>query len=366
MMGIFGATDPRDRVYSLLALRSARIHDIHSQVLLPDYKKSVADVFIQATKACILESKTLNICGMHTSVSDKVIEGLPSWVPDYSSSLLSCATAFSRSLPNNPYCASGTSDSLAVWSDEQRPGLLATSSCKVEKIAEVAQRRLSHDSPLGALIEEWTRMASKGPNYVTGEFAADAFWRTCVGDNTLPLRQTPAPESYHTTLAIYFGNHFLQHVRPEESSSGDEVMEAEFFSALNELSNKLIGTLMTDAFAAAPDWLTVPPSTIGLDPDAVSAFWSACHNRKFFVTTNGYFGIGPRDAQAGDEIHILSGTPVPYVLRKSGDLSRAEDPEDDDADSPMYSMIGETYMHGIMQGEALKREGFEWSGIYIH
>lgn len=81
LTGIFGATDPRDRIYSLLGLRSARIEPVHAEGLLPDYNKSVADAFIQATKACILESGSLSICGMHSSISDKVVKGLPSWGP---------------------------------------------------------------------------------------------------------------------------------------------------------------------------------------------------------------------------------------------------------------------------------------------
>ena len=38
---------------------------------------------------------------------------------------------------------------------------------------------------------------------------------------------------------------------------------------------------------------------------------------------------------------------------------------EEDADLPLYDMIGETYVHGVMKGKALQREGFEWDGIYI-
>ena len=367
MTGMFGATDPRDRIYSLLGIRSARIEPSHAEGLLPDYKKLVADVFIQATKACILESGTLSICGMHSSISDKMVKGLPSWVPDYSSTALSCATSFSRPEPRSPYSASGTSELMAVWPDEQRPNLLATSSCKVDSIAKVAQHSLSEDPQLGALIKEWTQMASQGSDYVTGEHVADAFWRTCVGDNTLSFRQSPAPESYHISLAIFFGSHFLEHVGPQEMSDESEEMETGVMLALQEHSNKLIGTLMADAFAAAPGWLETPLSSLGLDADAVPAFSGTCTNRIFFVSTNGYFGIGPRDAEIGDEIHILSGTRVPFVLRKANDGSPEEHVlvREDDADTPSYSMIGEIYVHGIMTGEALQRGDFDWDGIYL-
>ena len=41
--------------------------------------------------------------------------------------------------------------------------------------------------------------------------------------------------------------------------------------------------------------------------------------RSFFVTSEGYFGIGPAEMQVGDLIYTLCGGPVPYVIRESGD-----------------------------------------------
>lgn len=137
--------------------------------------------------------------------------------------------------------------------------------------------------------------------------------------------------------------------------------------ALQEHSNKVIGTLMADAFAAAPDWLETPPSSLGLDPDAVPAFWGTCTNGRFIATTNGYFGISPRYAEVGDEIHILSGTRVPFILRKANDVSPEEHVSvgEDDADTLLCSMIDETYVHGTMDAEALQGGDFEWDGIYL-
>jgi hypothetical protein len=38
---------------------------------------------------------------------------------------------------------------------------------------------------------------------------------------------------------------------------------------------------------------------------------------------------------------------------------------EDETDFKLYTMIGETYVHGIMKGEAMSRDDLEWSGIYI-
>jgi Heterokaryon incompatibility protein (HET) len=64
-----------------------------------------------------------------------------------------------------------------------------------------------------------------------------------------------------------------------------------------------------------------------------------CYNRTVFTTNSGYIGSGHRCLQSGDIVCILYGGAVPFILR----------PEDDH-----YLMIGEAYVHGLMDGEAVK------------
>lgn len=77
-----------------------------------------------------------------------------------------------------------------------------------------------------------------------------------------------------------------------------------------------------------------------------------CHMRKFFCTSKGLFGLGPAMVQADDLVCVLFGADTPFVLR------RAE---------TRYKVVGECYVHGLMQGQArrawrrgeLKEEEFE-------
>ncbi|KAF2181337.1 hypothetical protein K469DRAFT_589960, partial [Zopfia rhizophila CBS 207.26] len=64
--------------------------------------------------------------------------------------------------------------------------------------------------------------------------------------------------------------------------------------------------------------------------------------RLFFITVNGYMGLGPRNAREGDLICCFYGGPMLYVLR------RTEDAEES------YRIIGDCYVHGLMNGESLK------------
>ncbi|KAK4460421.1 heterokaryon incompatibility protein-domain-containing protein [Cladorrhinum samala] len=65
--------------------------------------------------------------------------------------------------------------------------------------------------------------------------------------------------------------------------------------------------------------------------------------RCLFVTENGWLGICLDVANEDDEVWVLEGGAVPYVLRKTGDEVEIELDEG--------RLWGETYVHGIMDGE---------------
>ena len=64
--------------------------------------------------------------------------------------------------------------------------------------------------------------------------------------------------------------------------------------------------------------------------------------RRFYSTSKNYIGTGPEAAQTGDQIWILYGGKVPFLLRPvAGEINR-------------YQLLGESYVHGVMFGEAME------------
>ena len=61
--------------------------------------------------------------------------------------------------------------------------------------------------------------------------------------------------------------------------------------------------------------------------------------RKLFVTDDSYLGLAPEEAQPGDEVSVLLGCSVPMLLRPT--------------DNGCYQVVGETYVQGLMDSEAL-------------
>ena len=63
------------------------------------------------------------------------------------------------------------------------------------------------------------------------------------------------------------------------------------------------------------------------------------HGRQFFVSNNGNMGLAPYGTKEGDVVCVLLGYGCPVTLRPEGDH---------------YLVVGETYIHGFMRGEAYK------------
>ncbi|KAK4123960.1 hypothetical protein N657DRAFT_546581, partial [Parathielavia appendiculata] len=61
--------------------------------------------------------------------------------------------------------------------------------------------------------------------------------------------------------------------------------------------------------------------------------------RRFFITSKGFFGLGPRNAKPGDAVFILYGCSVPVILRRSREF---------------WTFIGEAFVAGIMDGEVIQ------------
>ena len=61
--------------------------------------------------------------------------------------------------------------------------------------------------------------------------------------------------------------------------------------------------------------------------------------RRFGTTILGYMGLFPAQAQKGDVIVIIYGAHTPFVIQSKG--------QD-------FQFISEWYIHGVMDGEAMK------------
>lgn len=102
-------------------------------------------------------------------------------------------------------------------------------------------------------------------------------------------------------------------------------------------------------------------NALGLGEDTMRSImlWNStrimcCTGRVFAVTRTGYMAMVPPGAVVGDAVCLLYGLDTPFILRTLPINDHGED---------MASLVGEAYVHGVMDGEAM--QGSLRSRVYI-
>lgn len=80
-----------------------------------------------------------------------------------------------------------------------------------------------------------------------------------------------------------------------------------------------------------------------------SSVMMATADRRLFVTSQGYIGLGSPEIEVGDHVAILLGGATPFVIRY-----RSTEEVVKEADAREYILIGDAYVHGLMDGEGIQ------------
>jgi hypothetical protein len=156
-----------------------------------------------------------------------------------------------------------------------------------------------------------------GKGYPTGEDLYDVFAQVLVLNTT---KSSTGEEFHAVDFQWYFHAYFIMALEELRAAGKD-------FTALR---SKWLD-----------EYIDLEQRTRGYSGNAEFShrIINACIGRKPFRTQQGYIGLGPHIARHGDIVCVLLGAHVPFILRPVGD---------------QYQLLGECYVHGIMDGEALE------------
>ncbi|KAK3307765.1 heterokaryon incompatibility protein-domain-containing protein [Chaetomium strumarium] len=340
------ATDPRDKVFAMLGHYSIR-HSANKELrsLRPDYNQRVEDIYTDVATRALLGDDT-SLLTLASVQHDSLPSGsnaatepttsstsldysssfspnkLPSWVPDwrlYQSHILS--------EPTSPHRASGNLRAKLEVDD---------------LLASKALLRIR-----GVMVD---RVAACSAPFRPREFhihgaepsaAIESIWRDlcCQADNN---------------------------GHDEEERESGENINSLVFAYLQTLSNACVAVAWQDGgqpYASVPkrQWLShgaaylvrasgrscaVSEELKRLAECGDAAKWArsangASRNRRFARTSGGYFVLGPKVMEPGDVVCVLYGGNMPFCLRPWGDK---------------YLLVGECYVHGVMNGEVVEAE----------
>ncbi|KAI1197260.1 HET-domain-containing protein [Nemania serpens] len=295
-------SDPRDRIYGVLG----QLRDLGHIDILPDYTKSVAQIYTDVTRKYITEHpKKLLILGQCEMRTLGPFLDIPSWVPDWSSGLSSSQIhAVLPSLFDLLPAVSTVSNQLL-----QAYGLCCGSVSRVfhayEGASDAGSTEITDALQELLLQVESDSMLQNG--YESRERVLDAYTRTIWVDN--------------------FGDRWLPNV-PHEP----------FYQDCVSLVRALVESKPRNGSLYQQNDYTLH----------LSRAHDACRGRALFATRDGHVGLAPASVAERDEICLLFGCPKPIVLRPV-----AAGPG---CTKLRYEVVGECYLDHMMLGQALLGE----------
>lgn len=238
---------------------------------------------------------------------------------------------------------------------------------------------LDSDNPaVKFALYNWLQFISKfNQLYITGQNRVEVLWRTLMLDRSIPYwlqdtnDQLVTPAEPKESLRNSFFATVRKTISEKVSLDGDYVALLDSMAA-SDTSGSLPSTkdveewLQSDALEAsrvAQHKAAVANSSVfhHFMPSAAPAgeqgwavwFRLVYPRRRLFRTGKGYLGLGPESLRERDHVCILPGACVPFLFRKStlGDN--------------YYQLVGESYVHGIMKGEALQSGDSDFESVIL-
>jgi hypothetical protein len=315
--------DPRDHVYAFLGHFSIRTGSSSLAELVADYSRSIEDIFYDVAVRELSGCESLLILSachaIPATYKKRIMKrgDLPTWVPDWR-----VVPLHLMGTPVTPHRASG----------EYRPQLHIDEETQALHIYGVRLDRIRRPSWIF-----WNNAFHFRRNNPF-RLPIEGLWRDICGRNQpFSLRQ--------------------------RYRNGDSA----FFALVQTLTNACIGADRSRPYESIPkeEWLANGAAYLvrALDkPGAVSPEiqelaqtgdgfkWSheatlVTRYRGFAITFGGWFVVGPDIMQAGDVVVVLYGGRTPFLLRRKDDGT--------------WILVGECYVHGMMNGEVFDLDGVE-------
>lgn len=333
--------DSRDRIYALLGLVEPKLLD-H---IVPNYSMPVLDVYAGAVRAAILADTTLEILGRvkRWKSTDESFSRRPSWVPDLREPGKRHAYYLGRRKRRLPPSYNASDRSLPMMLASNDPSQLILQGVRLKEVT----RRLVDDTSSNAR-----------PNPPDDKHDAMQHWQAmyCQGAKRLHLpfsclKRGRNGDSISTD--ILFHKQFLPERPDDEKLLGvalRRTMTADFYSGGEPR------TLHYDRFFPyLASWSRQEAGDVisrELMEEHEHFVDSVLRNRRLYIVGDephdGYLCLADADTRVGDWVCILFGGDVPYVLRPN----RTD--EGPDGTVQTWELIGECYVHGFMDGEALQ------------
>ncbi|KAK4446716.1 heterokaryon incompatibility protein-domain-containing protein [Podospora aff. communis PSN243] len=358
----FEATDPRDKIYGLLGLASETDRKIMKFALENDMAAS--QVYTRAMMWFLMTARNLLQLSFDTDSRASCPVGetgrtLPSWVIDFSENTPEPEEGEVREggwfrpgyvtfVGGVGYNATGDGRVVGrrVEGDMfpfEQVLAVRVRGCVVDRVAwvggnghvrldagaDAAARRaysMERMRRTGGKVEEWEGEVMEGgwgdpyggEGGLDGRSRGEVFRRTLVADRNGDGEEFEWDDEWETMLQVFLGKGEMPRDGSDDEPPTDEAL-LQYLMALR---------------------LALIPRTSG---------------RNFIITSKGYLGLAPIKSKVGDEVCVLEGGTVPYVLRAVDDSAMEPFGIPPAEGRRFFNFIGESYVHGVSDGAWINR-----------
>ena len=295
----FEATDPRDIVFAIASLAKDYVG------FTPDYRQSISQVYKNAVQQAVATSGSLNILCRPWA---QTLNPLPSWVSqraalpfwNYDGIYIRRNADPLVSLPHRrTYQASGSMRAFARFNEDESSFIL---TCKGFQLPAIACG--GHKVTEGCVPASWLGVLEKSNS--ERRHRRQRFWRTLVADRDAGGNLPPP----------WYGLAFDDAYKlcPDRELDTKKLL-ARGHEGEVSVSSKL--------------------------KDFLKRVQAVTWNKQLVRLEDESLGLVPDRTQYGDKICILYGCDVPVVLRRRLNES--------------WMFIGEAFVHGVMDGQAMDR-----------
>jgi hypothetical protein len=346
------SNNPRDMVYALIGFsNNSGPGRLNVEV---DYRLDTREVYRKLAVAILSTNCNLDMLGFPRFRNEECMNAvqhlaLSSWVPDWSTSEKSM-TLMRQGLPQEQYlhfsAAKDYHYSPKFSADEYQLCLEGYFIDQISEMGRCPPRLEAVDEPLSTIKflhllyhglitrrnwEELTSARSQNLQYITGESMLDAYWQTLICGCL-------DPEGYLGTQEIFYG------MERSNSLYSQYYPLVRFFVPPFWLFLVAVYVLLTlrelrkpisISCYGLPKMTEIPLNLVKKAELLSSGEWT------IVKTLRGYIGMVPVSAQPGDKIGLFKGGKMPLIFRQV-------------ANGSTWQLVGESYIHGIMHGEAFE------------
>lgn len=392
----YHATEIKDHVFAALSFCAPFFRKAGMAVppISVSYEQSVEEVFTEVAAKLLTSLPVLSALSV-VDMEAKRNTGLPSWVSDFSSPyapvpLIQRGFTFSDGDGDEGEAGQAIYNATKhTWppppGDEPEPfatyisgGQLNLTGTRVDHVKTIC----TASSPSATQFQylAYLEFAAENLPYLyppTSQFRDEVLWRTMCGNYNTSEREYPAS---HYVGTEWFRRYILENMAINmviDVGSADSFLNvARMGAVLTTLTMagsrclflpsifELVGQYQTYV-AELVDTVQSMPGGVesALEEQNQAALQAAgsarlgsseaerevlgmimmgmgIHYRRMFVSESGMLGVAPAGVQQGDEVWLIRGARVPFILR------RKEGGSEND-----LTLVGEAYLHGGMNGE---------------